>query len=99
MCVPLFCTLRISRRFRFSSDPFFLSFLVLVDRYEGEARRQLRLAWPLILNSVLSYGLSVISIIFTGHISAEALSASVLGTSLYNITGEYSMISIFCLSL
>lgn len=48
------------------------------EDYKREALKLKKLAWPLVLQNMLGYSLAVISVAFTGHISKEALAASVL---------------------
>jgi len=62
-----------------------------VSPLRSELQHSWYLAWPMILQNLLGYGLTVISIAFLGRLGSEKLSAAVLGTSFYNITG-YSII-------
>ena len=48
----------------------------------------LAMAGPLVLQNTFSYLTATISSAFVGHLGSEVLSAVVLSTSLFNVTGK-----------
>lgn len=52
-----------------------------------EVKKQLRLAGPLICESLLLYCLQLISVMFVGHLGALALSSASLATSFASVLG------------
>ncbi|WCJ24234.1 MATE efflux family protein [Euphorbia peplus] len=55
--------------------------------FQEEAKKQIKLAGPLILVSILQYLLQVISVMFVGHLGDLPLSGASLATSFANVTG------------
>ncbi|KAK9815228.1 hypothetical protein WJX72_000308 [[Myrmecia] bisecta] len=53
-----------------------------------EVQRQGVLAGPLIVNLMLNYSLSIISLSFVGHIGTAALAAAAMSTTVYSATGK-----------
>ena len=47
----------------------------------------MRLGVPLSAQAILSFSSTLVSMAFIGHIGKHELSAAVLGTSLFNVTG------------
>ncbi|XP_078430220.1 MATE efflux family protein isoform X2 [Wolffia australiana] len=52
-----------------------------------EVERQIRLAGPLIVSSVLQYSLNVISLMFVGHLGELPLAGAAMATSFAGVTG------------
>lgn len=59
----------------------------LRGRVIEEAKKQIRLAGPLIGVSLLQYSLQVISIMFVGHLGELPLSSASMATSFASVTG------------
>ena len=64
----------------------------------AEAKRLLRLAWPLVTSSVLQFALQLVSVMFVGHLGELPLAGASLATSLANVTGFSLLVRIctFC---
>ncbi|CAL5399879.1 unnamed protein product [Camellia sinensis] len=60
-----------------------------------EAKKQLGLAGPLIVVSLLQYCLQMIWIMFVGHLGMLPLSSASLGTSFASVTGFSLLVSEF----
>ncbi|KAG2709479.1 hypothetical protein I3760_05G241600 [Carya illinoinensis] len=58
-----------------------------IGNYVEEAKKQMRLAVPLIAVSMLQYSLQVISIMFNGHLGELPLSGASMGSSFASVTG------------
>lgn len=52
-----------------------------------EVKKQLWLAGPLVLVSLLLYGLQMISVMFVGHLGELSLSGASMATSFASVTG------------
>ncbi|KAH9614762.1 hypothetical protein KSS87_008800 [Heliosperma pusillum] len=57
-----------------------------------EAKKQFRLAGPLIAVSILQFCVQLISIMFVGHLGQLPLSSASLGTSFASVTGFYVLL-------
>ncbi|TVU16892.1 hypothetical protein EJB05_32895 [Eragrostis curvula] len=55
--------------------------------FTSEAKRQLRLAWPLVVGCLLQKLIQMISIMFAGHLGEVALASASLATSFAGVTG------------
>lgn len=62
-----------------------------------ELQKQVWLAGPLILVSLLQYSLQLISVMFVGHLGELALSGASMATSFASVTGFSLLVSSFCL--
>lgn len=60
-----------------------------------ELKKQLRLAGPLVLVSLLQYSLQTISVMFVGHLGEVYLSAASMATSFAGVTGFSLMVTSF----
>ncbi|KAJ6801408.1 protein DETOXIFICATION 16-like [Iris pallida] len=52
-----------------------------------EVKKQVRLAWPMILANMLQYLMQVMSLMFVGHVGELSLSGASMATSFANVTG------------
>lgn len=59
----------------------------------GEAKRQLGLAGPLIVVSILQNSIQLISVMFNGHLGELPLSSASLATSFASVTGFSFLVS------
>lgn len=69
------------------------------DDILSEAKRQLRLALPLVSSNLLVFALQVISIMFVGHLGELQLSGASLATSFSSVTSFSLLVRIYLLSL
>ena len=65
------------------------------DEILGEFKKQLYLAGPLMTVNLLICGLSMISVMFVGHLGELALSGASMATSFASVTGTSLMVSSF----
>lgn len=52
-----------------------------------EARRVLRLATPLAITNLCSFGISLVTVAFVGRLGSFQLAVSILATSFFNVSG------------
>lgn len=65
------------------------------DEILSEFKKQLYLAGPLMAVNLLVCGLSMISVMFVGHLGELALSGASMATSFASVTGTSLMVSLF----
>lgn len=61
--------------------------VILPSQQLGFVCRLVKLGVPLSAQAILSFSATLVSISFIGHIGKHELSAAILGTSLFNVTG------------
>lgn len=64
-----------------------------------EVRKQLGLAWPLVVSNLLLNALGMISVMFVGHLGELALSGASMATSFAGFTGFGLIVSACAFSL
>lgn len=65
------------------------------DEVVAEAKKQLRLAGPLVCVNVLTYCLQVISVMFVGHLGELALAGASMATSFASVTGFSLLVRLY----
>lgn len=59
----------------------------MAQRMQREMWQQLKLGWPVTFTMILKSAVTVISVIFVGHIGSHQLAAAALATLTANVTG------------
>lgn len=60
-----------------------------------EAKKQLLLSWPMILTNVFYYLITLISVMFAGHLGEHQLASATLANSWATVTGFAFMVCYF----